>query len=40
MLLAPSRESNRALFASRRERLAVGLGWAARLLGLPPPDPS
>jgi hypothetical protein len=37
-LLVPSRDSDPVLFDIRRQRLAVARAWAARLLGLPPPD--
>lgn len=35
--LTPSRDSDPVLFRRRRQRTAVALAWAARLLGLPPP---
>ncbi len=38
VLLAPSRGSDPVLFELRRERLAIALAWAARLLRLPPPE--
>lgn len=38
VMLAPARDSNPALFDLRRQRLAVALAWAARLLGLSPPE--
>jgi aminoglycoside phosphotransferase (APT) family kinase protein len=38
VLRAPSMGSDPVLFGLRRARLAVALAWAARLLGLPPPE--
>ncbi len=38
VLLAPSRASDPVLFDLRRQRLVVALSWAARLLGLTPPE--
>jgi uncharacterized protein (TIGR02569 family) len=39
-LLTPAHDTNPVLFEQRRQRLRTALAWAARLLHLPPPQPT